>query len=78
MRVCCVLDEAVQQEDHVILLEKIFSHDVKEFIDAIFQEVHFGLERIIVQEFVSNLRECLYHQLENVLSFVLDLLSVIR
>jgi hypothetical protein len=67
VRVSCVLDEAVQQEDHVVPLEHVLHHDVQDLVQSVLQEVHLRLLGIVVQELVSYLRQTINHQLESVL-----------
>jgi hypothetical protein len=55
MRVGCVLDEAIQQNGHLIALELVLRHYLKQLISPILEEEHFSLKRVGVQQLVAYL-----------------------
>lgn len=71
MGVCRVLDEAVEQEYHLIPLKHVFTHNLNEYIQTVLQEVYFRLQRVIVKQLVRHLRQRFSHQSECVLGFCL-------
>ena len=61
-----VLNEAVEEEHHLVSFEHVVDHDLDKLIHAILQEVNFRLQRIIIQKLIGNLGQCLRHELESV------------
>jgi hypothetical protein len=60
------LDEAVEEDSHLVSLELVLTHYLEEFVSTVLKEEDLSLQRISVQELVSNLRERLYHQVKYV------------
>ena len=72
MRISCILNETIEKDNHLVALELVINHDIKQLIGSILKEKYFSLERICVEQFVSNLGECFYHKIENVLAVSTD------
>ena len=77
VRVCCVLDEAVEEDSHLVSLELVLTHYLEELVSPVLKEEDLCLKRISVQELVSNLRQGLYHQVEDVSSAVSGCLIIL-
>ena len=69
MRISSVLNKAVQQEYHFIPLKFIFSYYIQQFLKPVLQEVYLSLNRVLIQDFISDLRKSLHNLIENVLPF---------
>jgi hypothetical protein len=77
VRVCCVLDEAIEEDGHLVSLELVLAHYLEELISTVLKEEDLRLKRISVQELVSNLREGLNHQVKDVSATVSGCLVVL-
>lgn len=75
MRVVRVLDEAVQENCHLVELVHVICHNVDELLYPILKEEQFSLLRILVKELVGNKRKGLNHQSHQVVRDV-SLLTV--